>query len=373
MDFGLSEEQQLLLATVSRFVSEELSIERVRELVAKQPGHDGGAWQGLAELGVAGILVPEEHGGGGLSMLDAAVAAQALARGVAPAPFLGTAVMAATAIRTAGSREQQARWLPRIASGALRMGVAAGELVSRRGDAGVFARGDRLHGLALMAIDALDADVLLVAAGSSGEDLALVEANARGLVRTPLKTIDRTRGFAELALDGAAPVEWLGPRGGAAAASRRMLDAGRAVLAADLLGAAERAIELAVAYAMQREQFGRKIASFQAVKHLCAEMVAELEPARSLVWYAAHAFDAQEADSSLVISHAKAHLSEISQRIVRTATEVHGGIGFTDEQNLHFWFKRVGVDRQLLGSPEQLREHAARLQGWSQAAGGRAQ
>ena len=106
------------------------------------------------------------------------------------------------------------------------------------------------------------------------------------------------------------------------------------------------------------------IGSFQAVKHLCAEMVAELEPARSLVWYAAHAFDAVPEEAPLMARHAKAHLSEIGPFIVRTATEVHGGIGFTDEQNLHYWFKRVGVDRQLLGSPELLREQAARLQGW---------
>ena len=373
MDFGLSSEQQLLADSLGRFLAEELPIEAVRKLVAERPGHDGGAWRRLAELGVAGILVPEAHGGGGLAMLDAAVAAQTLARFVAPAPFLGTAVMAATAIRHAGTPEQQARWLPRIASGALRVGVAAAELVSRREDAGVRADGDRLRGRSLMAIDALDADVLLVACGAAGEDLALVEADASGLTRTPLKTIDRSRGFAELVLDGVAPAEWLGERGGASAAAGRMLDAGRAVIAADLLGASERAIELAVAYANQREQFGRKIASFQAVKHLCAEMVAELEPARSLVWYAAHAFDAAPSESALMISHAKAHLAEIGQRIVRTATEVHGGIGFTDEQNLHYWFKRVGVDRQLLGSPEQLREHAARLQGWAQAAEGRAQ
>ena len=106
------------------------------------------------------------------------------------------------------------------------------------------------------------------------------------------------------------------------------------------------------------------IASFQAVKHLCAEMVAELEPARALVWYAAHAFDAVPEDAALMALHAKAHLSEIGPAIVRTAVEVHGGIGFTDEQNLHYWFKRVGVDRQLLGAPESLREEAARLQGF---------
>jgi alkylation response protein AidB-like acyl-CoA dehydrogenase len=143
-----------------------------------------------------------------------------------------------------------------------------------------------------------------------------------------------------------------------------MLAAGQIALAADILGACERAVELAVAYAMQREQFGRTIATFQAVKHLCAEMVAELEPARSLVWYAAYAFDERPEEASLLALQAKAHLAEIGTVIVRTATEVHGGIGFTDECDLHFWFHRVALDRQLLGGPETLRARAAALQGW---------
>ena len=142
----------------------------------------------------------------------------------------------------------------------------------------------------------------------------------------------------------------------------RVLAAGRIALAADILGACERAIEMAVAYAKQREQFGRTIATFQAVKHLCAEMVAELEPARSLVWYAAYAFDERPEEASLLALHAKAHFAEIGTFIVRTATEVHGGIGFTDAYDLHLWFKRVGLDRQLLGSPELLRAEAATLQ-----------
>jgi alkylation response protein AidB-like acyl-CoA dehydrogenase len=117
-----------------------------------------------------------------------------------------------------------------------------------------------------------------------------------------------------------------------------------------------------VAYAMQREQFGRTIATFQAVKHLCAEMVTELEPARSLLWYAAYAFDERPAEASLLALHAKSHFAEIGTFIVRTATEVHGGIGFTDAYDLHLWFKRVGLDRQLLGTPELLRAEAAMLQ-----------
>ncbi len=363
MDFALSDEQELLAATLRRFLADECPVARVRELVAKQPGCDGGTWKALAGLGVAGLLVPEEHGGSGLALLDAAVAAQSLAWGVAPVPFLGSAVMAPIALREAGSAEQKARWLPRLATGSCRVGVAANELVSRRDGAGVALRDGRLHGAALMVIDGIDADQVLVPL-HDGQSLALVDARGQGVAAKSLRTIDRTRGFSEVVFDGAAVGQWIGEPGRAGPACRRMLDAARVALAADVLGACERAIELAVVYAKQRRQFERVIGSFQAVKHLCAEMVAELEPARALVWYAAHAFDAVPEEASLVAHHAKAHLSEIGRFIVRTATEVHGGIGFTDEQNLHYWFKRVGLDRHLLGSPELLREQAARLQDW---------
>ncbi len=285
-----------------------------------------------------------------------------LGRAVAPAPFLGTAVLAATALTTAGTAAQRKAWLPEIASGAVRIGVAATELVTPRDGWGMRADGGKLSGKALMVLDAA-ADAFLIPAGA--ESLALVPRDAAGVEVTLLPTIDRTRRFAEVVAAGASPAEWIGGREGAAAgAIRRMLDAGRVAVAADVLGACELAIERAVTYAQQRVQFGRPIGSFQAVKHLCAEMVAELEPARALVWYAAHAFDAIPAEASLLAAHAKAHLCEIGTFIVRTATEVHGGIGFTDEHDLHLWFKRVGVDRQLLGTPDAAREDAARLQGW---------
>lgn len=363
MDFALSEEQTLLAASLRRFLEETCPVARVRELVAKQPGDDGGTWKALAELGVAGLLVPEEHGGSGLGLLDAAVAAEALAWGVAPGPFLGSAVMAPVAICGAGTSAQQARWLPGLATGSWRVGVAANELVSRREGTGVALRDGRLHGTALMVIDGIGADHLLVPV-DGGRSLALVDARGEGVVSTPLRTIDRTRGFSEVAFSGTAVDEWLGEPGGAGEGCARMLDAARVAIAADVLGASQRALELAVAYALERRQFERVIGSFQAVKHLCAEMAAELEPARALVWYAAHAFDAVPAESPLTARHAKALLAEVGTFVVRTATEVHGGIGFTDEQNLHLWFKRVGVDRQILGSPEALREEAARLQGW---------
>ena len=135
------------------------------------------------------------------------------------------------------------------------------------------------------------------------------------------------------------------------------------MLAADTLGAAQNMLNQAVIYAGQREQFNRPIATFQAVKHMCAEMAAELEPCRAFVWYAAHALNTLPSEARLTACHAKAHLAEVGQFVARTATEVHGGMGFTDLVGLHYWFKRIGFNRQMLGTPERLREEAARLQG----------
>ncbi len=365
MDFGLSEEQKLLQETFRGWLGEHAPVERVRKLSESEEGKAelGAFWRRLAELGAAGVLIPESFGGSGLALLDAAFVAEELGRGAAPAPFLGSAVLAPVALLAAGSEQQKREVLPRLATGDLRIGVALTETYSAREGAGVRIEGERLSGKALFAIDVPGADWILVAAGR--EDLFLVDAAARGVAVEELGTVDRTRRVAEVRLDGVTPIARLGRPGAAGPAISRMLDAGRAVLCADTVGACQTMLDRAVAYALERKQFERVIASFQAVKHMCAEIAAELEPTRSLFWYAAHAFDAVPAEAPLVITHAKCRADEVGRRAARTATEVHGGVGFTDEQNLHVWFKRIELNRQLLGGPDALRERAADLQGWT--------
>ena len=190
--------------------------------------------------------------------------------------------------------------------------------------------------------------------------LYLVEANAPGLERRRLTTIDKTRRVGELVFDNVTADLLPGSRDPEVCA--RVIDAGRVVLAADTLGAAQDMLTKAVAYSKQREQFGRVVGSFQAVKHMCAEMAAELEPCRAMMWYAAHAFDAIPDEARLTACHTKAHVAEVGTFVARTSTEVHGGIGFTDELGLHLWFKRIGANRQLLGGPDRVREEAAKLQ-----------
>ncbi|MDG2020081.1 MAG: acyl-CoA dehydrogenase family protein, partial [SAR86 cluster bacterium] len=147
---------------------------------------------------------------------------------------------------------------------------------------------------------------------------------------------------------------------------QKAIDAGRIMLAADSVGASQTMLDRAVDYAKERKQFGRVIGSFQAVKHMCAEMAADLEPCYALIWHAAHCHDHSPSEARLMACHAKAHASEISKGIAKKATEVHGGMGFTDELGLHYWFKRIGLNKQLLGSPELIREEAGRLQGFDQ-------
>jgi alkylation response protein AidB-like acyl-CoA dehydrogenase len=359
MDFGLSREQQMLADSVARLVSELCPLEHVRETV------DGGGavsvqtQAALAELGLAGLLVPEAHGGLGLGLLDAAVVGAALGKAVAPVAFVGRHVMAPLALVEAGSEDQKSRWLPRIASGEAHFGVGVQALVGRREGSGVSFDKGRLSGFTVFVIDADDASHFVVA--DNAGRLHLVERQSPGVETSMLKTIDATRSVAELHFS-ATPSEALADDGGAAA--RRLIAAGRIALAADSVGAADAMIAKALAYAGEREQFGRLIGSFQAVKHMCAEMAARNEPCRSLVWYAAHAFDAVPADAGLLACQAKSHVAEVGVFVARTATEVHGGMGFTDLLGLHYWFKRIGFDRQVLGGPEAVRREAAALQGW---------
>jgi alkylation response protein AidB-like acyl-CoA dehydrogenase len=362
MDFGLSEDQLLLEETVGRYLADQVPIETVRELREKDCPNDRAIWSSLAELGVTGVLVPEAQGGSGLALLDAALVSQRLGHAATPTPFLASAVMAATALTEVGGSEG-AKWLEGIASGEIVVGVAVMELFSVREGAGVALKSGALRGKAIMALDACTADLLLVAIDS--ETLAVVRSDAPGLEINRLKTIDATRCTAEVLFDEGNGVTPEAVFEGAGPGIARMLDAGRIALAADALGACDAMLEQSVAYAKERKQFDRVIGSFQAVKHMCSEMVAEIEPARSLLWYAAHSFDAMPDETPLMACHVLAHISEIGREIASISTQVHGGIGWTDEQNLHFWFKRIGNARHLLGGPEYLRSRAAELQGFS--------
>ena len=351
MEFGLSEEQTLLQDSVNRFLDDRVPLDRVRKFVTD--GDDGDdIWQGLIELGVPGLIIPESAGGVGLGCLDAAIVAEALGYHVTPAPFLGSVVMAPVALIEGGNQEDL---LAATAAGDSTVGVAFGEAVGARADAGFEWDGARLNGKALFVIDYL-ADYVLVA--TSDKKILLVSSAADGLSRKALTTVEKTRRTGELVFKNT-PAELISEDPNV---YFRVLDAGRVMLAADTLGAAQNMIDQSVAYAKVREQFNRPIGSFQAVKHMCAQMVADLEPCRAMIWYAGYALDQLPEEARLTACHSKAHLSEVGRSVSKTATEVHGGMGFTDLLGLHYWFKRIGFNRQMLGAPEMIREEAAQVQ-----------
>jgi alkylation response protein AidB-like acyl-CoA dehydrogenase len=355
MDFSLSADQRALQASVTRLLHDVCPLDRVRDFAAGDEPYAADVWAGLSALGVPAILVPDAEGGLGLTLLDAALVSEALGAAAAPTPFLGSA-LAALAVRDAGRPEQRARWLPGLASGDVTGAVAVSEAIAgARDGAGLRVDGAGLAGSALFVIDGAGVGLIVAAAGD-----ALYVAEGGDMAVMP--TIDRTRRLGEWHGTGAAAEPLPGGNDvTASGALARVRDAAFVLLAADMLGASQTMLDRAVAYAKERVQFGRPVGSFQAVKHLCAEMAAKLEPCRALVWYAAHAFDEHLDDAPLAAAHAKAHLSEVSRFVARTATEVHGGMGFTDLVGLHYWFKRVGVDRQLLGGPEQVRRRAGEL------------
>src|SRR5882724_11587765 len=362
MDFGLSQDQLLLKEAIRRWLESECPTTRVRAVMESETGHDAALWEGLAELGVAGLHVPVAHGGSGLELLDVALAAEELGAACTPGPFLACA-LAVAALRAGASAEAQGRWLPGIASGQMIVTLALGE-DGDEWDATRLAtrvRGGALVGLKPLVPYAAAADAILVAAqDDDGPGLWLVERGAPGVEVTPLQGTDMTRRVGALELDGAPATRVARGR----TAIDRARDAGLVLLAAYAYGGARRCVEMTSKYVLTREQFGQPIGAFQAVKHQLADLAAELDPALSLWWYAAHAYDhiVQRAERHAAI--AKAHLTDLYDRAARVATELHGGIGFTWEYDLHLWFRRAVFDRAFLGEATYHRLRAAELAGW---------
>ena len=362
MYFGLSEEQKSLEENIHRFLEDNASLDVIKAVANGESEKAQQVHQGIIDLGLSGLVVPEEYGGLELNMLFATVVASALGSGTAPVPYAGSYVMAPIAINLGGDVQQKSNWLPKIAGGECVIGVGLSEYVGAREDSGIEFSNGKLSGRCLFLIDGKDADAYLLA-DKSGQ-LYLVDSSSSGITVTELTTVDKTRTSIELVLDKV-DAEIL-PNSSNREVIEKVLDAGRLMLAADTVGAAQVMLDKSVAYSLERKQFGRLIGSFQAVKHMCAEMAAELEPCHSMIWHAAHCQDNVPEEARLMACQTKAHVSEVGKQVSKTATEVHGGMGFTDELGLHYWFKRIGLNRQLIGTPELIREEAGKLQGFDQ-------
>ncbi|MBX3023423.1 acyl-CoA/acyl-ACP dehydrogenase [bacterium] len=374
MDFGLSQDQELLQQSAAEFLVAECPPTLVREVARGGDGYPRALYRKMAELGWMGLVVPEQHGGSGLGMLDLALLCEQLGRAVVPGPFFSSAVLATLAILHGGASAQRKRWLPRLASGEAVGTLALLEESDRLDAAGVAMRARKrggtwtLSGSKLFVTDAHVADLLVVACRTGGRNeegvtLFLVPRETPGVTVLPLPSIDVTRRTTEVRFEHVElPADAvLGSPGRGWRTVARVRDAAAVLLAADSLGGAQRALELAVEYSKVREQFGRVIGSFQAVKHLAAEMVSEIEPARALVWYAAYAADALPREAPRAASMAKACLSDVYSRVANRAVQIHGGIGFTWEHDLHFWFKRAKWNELAFGDATWHRERVATL------------
>ena len=376
MDFGLSETQEQLQASAREFLQRECPPAFVREVMRDAEGFPRAFYAKLVELGWTGLIVPEAFGGLGLGLLDCAVLMEESGRAVMPGPFFAS-LLATLAIVQAGSTAQKKLWLPKLTTGEAVGTIAFLEESDRLDAAGITARAKlvrgayRLSGTKLFVADAQVADVLIAAfrtsgRGEDGVTLFLVPRDAPGLSLTPLPIIDQTRRVCEVRFRDVEvpPGAVLGGTGTGWKRLKRILDAAAVLLAADCLGGAQKALEMAVEYTKVREQFGRPIGSFQALKHMAAEMVSDIEPSRGLVWYAAHVYDAQPREASRAAAMAKARLSDVYSRVANRAVQMHGGIGFTWEHDLHLWFKRAKWNEITFGDATFHRERLAQVARW---------
>ncbi len=380
MDFGLTEEQELLQSSAREFLSQECPAAFVRELYDDEDGFSRELHRKMAEMGWTGLLIPESYNGLGLGMLDMAVLLEEIGRAVVPGPFLFSSVLTTLALMQGGTAAQKKVWLPRFASGEAIGTLAFLEEGDRLDAEGVTLKAQKaqktshgytLSGTKMFVPFAAVADVLLVVArttgtGEDGVSLLLVERETQGLTIKPLGIIDQTRRVYELEFKNVAVPQTalVGKEDQGWKIMPKLLDAACIAVAADSLGGAQKALEMAVDYTKVRTQFNRPIASFQALKHMAAEMASEIEPARSLVWYAAYAFDSLPRETPRAAALAKARLSDVYSRTTNRAVQMHGGIGFTWEHDMHFWFKRAKWNEFAFGDATYHRERLAQLEGF---------
>ena len=364
MQFVFSEEQAQLRDAVRRFLGQHSPPSEVRRLMETEAGYDAGVWRRLHdELAVGGVHVPERYGGQGFSFAELAIVLEEMGRALYCGPYFSSTVLAATAILLAGSEDDKGELLPAIASGERLATLVFGEAERRwriEGNMEVVAHDGVLNGSHGYVLDGCAADLLLVPAWGRGGDfsqtLYAVEADAPGLSRQPLAPLDPTRKLAEITFENT-PARLIGTEGGAKDALATTLRLGEVALANEMVGGAQRLLESAVAYASERVQFGREVGSFQAIKHRCAELLLTVELAKSAAYQAANAAaEDGAAELPALASLAKATASEAYMQAAKDCIQIHGGIGFTWDNDTHLWYKRAKSSEMFLGSPAEHRE-----------------
>jgi alkylation response protein AidB-like acyl-CoA dehydrogenase len=370
MNFAFSAEQEALRRNVRRFLEDRSPVREVRRLMETEAGHDAAIWRQMgAELGLLGLTIPAEYGGAGLGYVELTVVLEEMGRVLLCAPYFATVVLAANALWHAGDAAARGAYLPGIAGGETIATLAVAEEGGRWDAEGIGLRaerageGYRLDGVKMYVLDGHTADlVLVVGRTEAGVSLFAVEGGASGLSRQPLPTLDPTRKQARLEFAGT-PARLIGEAGAGWATVGRVLDLAAVALAAEQVGGAQRVLEMAVDYAKNRVQFGRPIGAFQAIKHQCADLLLEVESAKSAAYYAGWAAAELNDELALVAPLAKAYCSEVYARATAANILIHGGIGYTWEHDAHLYHRRAKSSELLFGSPSYHREQLAQRLG----------
>ena len=375
----LTDEQNMLRDAARGFLQASAPIDQLRRLrdEASNDGYDRDTWKSMAEMGWSGVLIPEDHGGVAMGHVAAGVIAEEMGRTLTASPFLSTAVMGAIAVAGYGSASQREQWLSKIADGTTNVAVAVDEdrshspgLVTT--SAQVSDRGFRISGGKSFVADGHVADLILVSARSSGGvrdengiSLFLVPRDCAGLTIERQMMVD-SRNSATVQFDGV-EVDFdalVGEAGAGYAVLEHVLDAGRACLAAEMLGSAQECLAQTIDYLSTRRQFDRTIGSFQALQHRAAHLFTEIEIGRSAVMRALQALDAASNDRQLIVSVAKSKVGRVAQLAAQEAIQMHGGIGMTDEFNIGFFLKRVRVAEALYGDANFHADKFARMRNY---------
>ena len=367
MNFDFSDDQKALKDQARKFLADKSAIKIVRGVLNDDArSYDEALWRGVAEMGWLGVAIAEEHGGLGLGRLELCVLAEEIGRAVAPIPFSSTVYFFAEALALAGSDAQKAAHLPKVVSGDTIGCFALSEGPGAPSPSSINAKfdGSTLNGVKIPVTDGDCAThAVVVAKEGGGISLVLVDLNQPGVTRTTLKTLDPTRGHAKLEFKGA-KAERIGAAGQGWDTAEAVLDRAAVLIAFEQIGGSQACLEMSVEYAKSRYAFSRPIGSFQAIKHKLADMYVGIEVARSNAYYGAWALSTEAAELPFAAAASRAAASDAYYFCAKENIQTHGGMGFTDLAGLHYWFKRIGLDRQLLGGPELVRNEAARVQGW---------
>jgi alkylation response protein AidB-like acyl-CoA dehydrogenase len=355
MQFGLSESQEFLKDGARKFFAGECPSAEMRRLMERDTAYDGALWAKLTDQGYTGIIFPEEYGGVGLGMVELMLLMEETGRALLPGPFFSTVVLAGSVLQAVSTPSQKKKYLEPICKGKVRATVALLEASASwdPDDVRISASNGKLSGEKLFVADAAAADFIVVVARNG---VFVVDSKARGLKISPMSGMDLTRRLYVVEFSDT-PGEELGSIEGLP----RALDIATAAVSAELVGGMQRTLDITVEYAKTRKQFGKPIGMFQAVQHHCADMYLETESSRSAVYYAGWALEERSPDAPMAVSIAKMYASDAARSVGNRGIQVHGGMGFTWENDLHLYYRRAKASETAFGDATFHRERIASL------------